>query len=317
MKIYKKIILILVGCLLIGFIIEIICGRLDKNKYIAPGKLVEINDNKMHIFGTGSGDNTIVLIPGYGTSSPYVDFQPLWSRLSENNRVVVVERFGYGFSDISKSKRSMENIIKEMNEALKISGENPPYTLVGHSLGGTISIAYSQAYPNEVANIVMLDAPVPKVYKDWQRPFQPLESIIPFLKSTGLIRGITLNNKIMALLRGEQNEYKEVSKEFWDIDRSLFIRNAMNSNVKNEMKLLNESIKFVDDKPYTYEIPILFITTPNMYEMIPSVKGIQDEYIKKAKKAKLIELNGRHYIHQYYPNEISEAIIDFINVDNK
>ena len=37
---------------------------------------------------------------GWGTPSPILDFKTLYSRLSDENRIVVVEKFGYGFSDV-------------------------------------------------------------------------------------------------------------------------------------------------------------------------------------------------------------------------
>lgn len=313
MKVRNKVIFIVGVCLLLGYLIEFSIARLDINKYMAPGKLVEVNGSNMHVFGLGSGENTIILIPGLGTAAPYVDFEPIWSRLSDNNRVVVIERFGYGYSDIVKTIRNIETIILEMNEALEKSGEKPPYTLVGHSLGGTISLAYAQAYPHEVANIVMLDAPVPKAYEQWERPFLPIESMIPILKSTGLVRVLTLNDSVMNAIRGQQNKFKEVEKDLWATDRSLLLRNVMNSNVQDELKLFHKNVNFVNSKTYNYEIPTLFITTPTMYELIPGAKGIQEEYMLIAKKSKLIELEGGHYIHQYYPSEISEAIINFIH----
>jgi len=317
MKIFKIVISVLLISLIVGVVAENISLKLDSSKYTPVGKLVEVNEKKMHVFGVGSGDNTIVLVPGYGTASPYVDFEPLWSRISNKNRVVVVERFGYGFSDTSIKGRSIANVVKEMKEALKLSGEKPPYTLVGHSLGGTISVAYAQAYPDEVSNIVMLDAPLPVVYEDWERPSQPIENILPFLKSTGLARGLTLNDNIMAALRGGQNGYKEVSKELWDLDRSLVIRNIMNTSLKSEMKLFHENVRYVNRIGYNYEIPTLFISTYDTYELLPEMESSQEEYIKKSEESRLIELDGGHYIHQYYPDEISECIVDFINNNNK
>lgn len=100
MKMFKKILkiipIIIVGLIAIGFITETTLTRLDLKKLVPPGDIVEVYGKNMHMYSVREGENTIVLIPGHGTTSPYVDFQPLWSRLSHGNRVVVVERFGYG-----------------------------------------------------------------------------------------------------------------------------------------------------------------------------------------------------------------------------
>jgi len=310
MKILKKIAKVLgiiIACLIaFGFIIETTLSQLDKKNLNPSGNLIEVNGKNMHLYAVGNGENTIVLIPGHGTTSPYVDFQPLWSRLSKNHRVVVVERFGYGFSDITNRERSMENIIEEMHEALRLSGEKPPYTLVGHSLGGLISIAYSQAYGDEVSNIVMLDSLVPTAYLEFDtgKGMQIQALIGRALNSIGLNR---LANMEAVYEVSEMNGYKEVPKELWDTNRYLFLRNYLNKNVRNELQALSEYGNYVSNGNNNYEIPTLFISRPNI-----NFKDKQTEYIKKLKKSQLIELEGGHYLHQYFPNEIEEAIDNFI-----
>lgn len=78
------------------------------------GTYFNINDKKMNVYSVGNGDNTIVLMSGLGTTSPILDFQPLINELSKNNKVIVAESFGYGWSDLTDKERTVENIIKEL-----------------------------------------------------------------------------------------------------------------------------------------------------------------------------------------------------------
>jgi pimeloyl-ACP methyl ester carboxylesterase len=299
--------------IILGGFIEWINLRLEKRKYIPTGDFVEIHGKKMHIVIKGDGRDTIVLVPGLATHSPYVNFQPLWSRLSIDNTVIIPERFGYGFSELSKDDRTIQNIINEMNIALKQSNRKPPYTLVGHSMGGSICIAYAQAYPKEVANIVMLDAPVPSVYVSEKLPNDVWGYIVPILKHTGLFRLLTLSEKVMQSLRSVSNEYKETPRELWALDRSLLLKNFYNSDVRSERRLLQNNMRYVAETRYPYNIPILFITTKSLYKLLPSSKAAQNEYISNSAKSELVELSGEHYIHQYFPGEISERINNFIS----
>jgi len=310
MKLLKKILkiipIIIVGLIAIGFITQTTLTRLELKQLVQPGDVVEVYGKNMHIYSVGEGENTIVLIPGHGTTSPYVDFQPLWSRLSHGNRVVVVERFGYGFSDRTNRERSIENIIEEMHEALKLSGQQPPYTLVGHSLGGLIGIAYSQTYPDEVANIVMLDSLAPSAYLEFQLSTgEKITGLIArALNSIGLNR---LADMEAVYEVSDMNGYKEVPKDLWDINRSLFLRNYFNKNVRSELYSLADYASYVVDLGNPYDVPTLFISTPNI-----NFKDNQSEYISNLQKGELIELEGGHYLHQYAPNETEEAIINFI-----
>lgn len=78
------------------------------------GTYFNINDKKMNVYSVGNGDNTIVLMSGLGTTSPILYFQPLINELSKNNKVIVAESFGYGWSDLTDKERTVENIIKEL-----------------------------------------------------------------------------------------------------------------------------------------------------------------------------------------------------------
>lgn len=49
-------------------------------------------------------------------------------------------------------------IVAELHEVLKQTGVQPPYVLVGHSLGGLYTSLYARTYPDEVAGMVLLDS---------------------------------------------------------------------------------------------------------------------------------------------------------------
>ena len=68
------------------------------------GQMVEVDGNEMFIYSEGEGDHTIVFMSGYGTPEPILDFKPLWSKLSDDYRIVVIEKFGYGLVILLKRK---------------------------------------------------------------------------------------------------------------------------------------------------------------------------------------------------------------------
>lgn len=299
--------------LLIGSISEIVISKMEASKGKYPGKMIELKGRDMHLYIEGEGESSIVLVPGLGTPSPYIDFEPLWSRLSKDNKIIVVERFGYGHSEPSETERNFENIVAEMDEALKLSGEKGPYTLLGHSMGGSICIAYAQKYPEKVDNIIMLDAPVPGAYKNWDMPEDSMSTIIPVFRSIGLLRALSLNEGLMNSIRSESNNYKYVSEELLDSHRKLLVKNLYNNAMKGEVENLKVNINHILDKGLPFEKPTLFISTSYLYNLIPDSKSSQEEYMNNSIRTKLLEYDGKHYIHHYYPDEISDEINDFIN----
>ncbi len=112
--------------------------------------------------GKWSGENTIVLLSGLGTAAPVLDFEPLINQMAKNHKVVVVEPFGYGWSDMTEKERTVENIVEEIRTALKESGIEGPYILMPHSISGIYSIYFADKYPNEVKAIIGIDPTLPK-----------------------------------------------------------------------------------------------------------------------------------------------------------
>lgn len=78
----------------------------------------------MNVFIQGEGEETVVLLPGYGTAAPALDFQLLVDELSPFYKVVVIEPFGYGLSALTEKKEALRILlVKSMKHysAFKLS----------------------------------------------------------------------------------------------------------------------------------------------------------------------------------------------------
>lgn len=104
LKVVLIIVVIIILFLMISIIRHKICYSKEKNLLTPLGTMVEVNGHNMSIYVEGEGDKTIVFLSGGGTCSPILDFKSLYSLLSDDYRIVVVEKFGYGFSDIVDEK---------------------------------------------------------------------------------------------------------------------------------------------------------------------------------------------------------------------
>ena len=61
------------------------------------------------------------------TCSPILDFKSLYSLLSDQYQIAVVEKFGYGFSDVVDKDRDIDSILEDTRSALAAVGLNAPY----------------------------------------------------------------------------------------------------------------------------------------------------------------------------------------------
>ncbi|MET3211046.1 UNVERIFIED_CONTAM: pimeloyl-ACP methyl ester carboxylesterase [Paenibacillus sp. PvR008] len=149
-----------ISCLLLvvisGFVYEWIASKQDKLQYPPLGKMVDAEGYRLHIHKLGSGSPTILLESGSGESS--LSWRDIPEKLSSFATVVSYDRAGYAWSEEAATPRTGENIVRELHLALKNTDIQPPYILVGHSLGGMYSRLYAQTYRDEVAGLVLVDA---------------------------------------------------------------------------------------------------------------------------------------------------------------
>lgn len=67
-------------------------------------EFVTVNGHKIHVYRTGNSNGPkLVFMAGSATVSPVYDFKLLYQKLSEKFRIIVVEKFGYGYSDICQT----------------------------------------------------------------------------------------------------------------------------------------------------------------------------------------------------------------------
>jgi len=74
-------------------------------------------------------------------------------------------RPGYGNSAQAATPRDGRTIVEELRRVLRHKGLQPPYVLVGHSLGGLYMQLFARAYPDEVRGLVLVDALYPRTVK--------------------------------------------------------------------------------------------------------------------------------------------------------
>ncbi|SHI12940.1 alpha/beta hydrolase [Clostridium intestinale] len=302
---------IIVGLVIISALTHNILKPIEKNKY-KIGQTLNVNGRNMQAYVSGSGEKTVVLLSGLGTASPITDFMPLAERLSKDYRVVILEYFGYGFSDTTKKERSTDNIVKEIRLALKELEISGPYILMPHSISGIYSMYYAINYPDEVEAIIGIDESAPnqtKINKD-----ADMSTSLPLLNTLGIIRASTY---LLPSVDDGMNQNNYYSDEQLKLKKMSTAWNSVNVSVINEFNMVNTNTKELYDIKYPNKLPVLAILSQESEDADNYWLQLHEELVSNASIQKVETLSGGHYLHWTNADKIAEMTKEFISTNLK
>ena len=308
LKVVLIIIAIIVLFVIVSFVRHKICISNEKDLLTPLGELVEVNGHNMSVYTEGNGDKTLVFMSGGGTCSPMLDFKSLYSLLSNEYKIAVVEKFGYGFSDVVDEARDIDTILSETRMALKKADVKGPYVLCPHSMSGIEALYWAQKYPEEVEAIVGLDMAVPDYYDE-------MNISIPILKLGQYSAALGITRWIPGLAESDAIKYGTLSDKEKEIYRALFYQRTATVTMINEAKVVKDNANSVKKNGIPQVPMLLFISDGSGGTGFTKEKwrSIPKEYISGSDNASYIELDCPHYVHDYEFEEISKEIRNFIN----
>jgi pimeloyl-ACP methyl ester carboxylesterase len=168
-----RIVVLIIGLALVGYICEPVAAAADAKVYPPPGQLVDVGGHRLHINCTGTGSPTVVIEAGLG------DWSTSWAgyvqpEVAKTTRVCTYDRAGLGWSETGPFPQDAAQYSKELHTLLQNASVPGPYVMVGHSLGGFIVRVFAHEYASEVGGVVLIDSMNPKQVtqppKDEQSP---------------------------------------------------------------------------------------------------------------------------------------------------
>lgn len=303
LKVIFIIVAVIVLFIIVSFVRHKICSFREKELLTPLGKLVEVNGHNMSVYTEGEGDKTLVFLSGGGTCSPILDFKSLYSLLSNEYKIVVVEKFGYGFSDVVDEQRDIDTMLSETRIALEKAGIEGPYVLCPHSMSGLEALYWAQKYPEEVEAIIGLDMAVPAYYDE-------MHISIPITKLGQYGAALGITRWIPGLAESDAIKAGTLSEEEKEIYRAVFYQRTATVTMIDEVKAVKDNAKTVKENGVPQVPMLLFISngsggtgfTEETWRRIPK------EYIAGCDNASYIELDCPHYVHDYEYEKISEEI---------
>lgn len=284
------------------YFVNLISNEREKEKIEDYGQKVLVDGKQMNVLIQGDGKETIVLLPGYGTASPVLDFMPLVNELSPYYRVVVIEPFGYGLSDDTDKVRTSQNIVDEIHECLQKLNIKK-YTLMGHSIFGIYGLEYVNQYEKEVKAFVGIDNSVPKQETD-ELPVSSLQ----LLHQSGFYRLIVKMNPDQLVMPNVDDQTKDQIK-------MLTFRNVLDKSQASEAENFRHNFKNAQRLHFPKNLPVVFYLADETEEETPSWKPMHEDLLKNVDHGKVVTFKGGHYLHHTKSKEIAADFREFLSIN--
>lgn len=271
------------------------------------GQMVEVDGHNMSVYIEGKGETTLVFMSGGGTCSPILDFKSLYSLLSNHYKIAVVEKFGYGFSDVVDKSRDIDSILEDTRAALTLAGLDAPYVLCPHSMSGLEALYWAQKYPDEVSAIIGLDMAVPQYYED-------MDINISLMEFASVAAGFGVTRLIPGISESEAIKHGTLSDEEKEIYKAVFYSRTATATMINETKSVKENAEKVN-RMETPQLPMLLFLSDGSggtgFDK-ETWRKIPIAYISHVNGGQYVELDCPHYIHNYEYTVISQRMMEFL-----
>ncbi len=268
------------------------------------GRFATVDGHNIHISAQGEKNApAIVFMAGHCTISPVYDFKVLFAKLIPDFRIIVTEKFGYGYSDIWDAPSDIDSLVSVQRQALRALGETGPYILAPHSMSGLEAIRWKQTFPDEVSAIIGIDMATPLSYSVWSE--EDVQKAVRLMK---FMRRLKLGN-ILVSLKNQSLTEDEIKQH-----TLLKKRNAFNICCINEAREVLNNAKTVENGG-AIQCPTLMFSSNG--------KDQEKDWVENQQKfaqimgAKLVSYDCAHYIHQYKSDDMQKEIVEFVNALKK
>ncbi|MBR6403716.1 MAG: alpha/beta hydrolase [Eubacterium sp.] len=283
-----------------------IMSQLEKNGYC---NLVSAGDYKLNALKVGNvnGKHKIVCCSGLNDSTMNFSWRNMTKNIEEENELIFIDRAGYGFSDDTKTERSVERVVEDYRTVLKNIREEGPYILLGHSISGLYTSYWQNKYPEEVEGVIIMDGTLctrvdEEEGRDIKRQWHTLN----------ISEKIGFEPFVMKQIYGKLAD--NMSKKELDMNIYIFSKTTSAHATISEAEMIYQNAKTVLDSLEPNDIPKLFIDAQYYFDEKPEDKqDYWNPFEEKLGNCQLVSLYGTHAIYMDRAAECSKVIEDFID----
>ena len=162
---------------------------------------VDINGHGLNYEVQGQSGTPIVLIHGYGLD------HSIWFELAkkylQNYRVIMPDVRGHGASDSSGQNFSMVDLCDDLYHLLEFLGIQQA-VICGHSMGGYITLAFAEKYPDSVIGLGLVTSHA------WADPPEKAAARYALVEAVRKNGAIALADSMVSFLTKDENLVKKI-----------------------------------------------------------------------------------------------------------
>ena len=120
-------------------------------------QVIELNGYRIFTKVEGEGRPLLLLHSYWGS---HILFDQFASLLSVKMKVIRIDLPGHGKSGIPPLDYTFEKFAATLNELLKRIDVCEKFSIIGHSMGGYIALAFAAKYPERISSLVLMNSPI-------------------------------------------------------------------------------------------------------------------------------------------------------------
>ncbi|WP_010480470.1 alpha/beta fold hydrolase [Acaryochloris sp. CCMEE 5410] len=256
---------ILILGLLVGMVYQRVGQAFDQHKYPPPGQLVDIGGFRLHLNCLGQGTPTVVM--DAGGSAPAIAWGLVPAEIAKFTHVCTYDRAGFGWSDPNpRQPRTSQQSVDELHLLLTKAAIDPPYILVGHSLGGVNMRLYASQYPEDVVGLVLVDSSHEhQMTSAMGRHVQRMAwfyQVLRIFSHIGMVRVIGEMNLLpmLKVLKQKSQKYPLAVRSLFDIFKSFCYRPHYWATASSELAHIKTSLEGLQSVTSLGSLPLMVLS---------------------------------------------------------
>ena len=128
----------------------------------------DVDGRVLRYICSGEGTPAVVVDQGQGLSiergfqrHEKFGWAKVFAEIQKATRILMHDRAGLGASNVADGPRAAAEMVQDLRAVLSAAHVQPPYVLVGHSIGGFNVRQFAARFPSEVAGVVLVESSHP------------------------------------------------------------------------------------------------------------------------------------------------------------